>query len=97
MHGSAVPLGPDDALVVRGAARRLDDVLGQLASAARAEGVPTVELDQPQPADELMAQIPLTARLQLLASRRADAGGHDPDLVITGAWDGERLWATGAP
>ena len=97
LHGSAVPLGPDDALVVLGAARDRDDFLGQLASAARAEGVPTVELDQPQPADELMAQIPLTARLQLLASRRADAGGHDPDLVITGAWDGERLWATGAP
>ncbi len=80
-----------------GAARDEDGFLGQLASAARAEGVPAVELDQSQPADELMAQIPLTARLQLLASRRADAGGHDPDLVITGAWDGERLWATGAP
>jgi glucosamine--fructose-6-phosphate aminotransferase (isomerizing) len=68
-----------------------------LAAAARAEGVPTVELEQPEPADELMAQIPLTARLQLLASRRADAGGHDPDLVITGHWDDEELWATGAP
>ncbi len=80
-----------------GAAATRDDFLGQLANAARAEDVPACELDQPEPADELMAQIPLTARLQLLASRRADAGGHDPDLVITGAWDDERLWATGAP
>jgi hypothetical protein len=43
-----------------------------------------------------MAQIPLTARLQLLALRRAEAGGHDPDTVITGGWDDESLWAFGA-
>jgi glutamine---fructose-6-phosphate transaminase (isomerizing) len=97
LHGSAVPLGPDDALLVLGSGRDGDDFLGQLANAARAENVPVVELDQPTPSDELMTQIPLTARLQLLAARRAEAGGHDPDLVITGAWDDERLWATGAP
>ena len=78
-------------------ARDEDDFLAQLAAASRAEGVPAVELEQPEPADELMAQIPLTARLQLLAAKRALAGGHDPDLVITGHWDDKRLWATGAP
>lgn len=97
LHGSAVPLGPEDALVVLGAARDEDDFLGQLADAALAEGVPVARLDQPEPDDELMAQIPLTVRLQLLALRRAEAGGHDPDTVIKGAWDGEKLWATGAP
>jgi glucosamine--fructose-6-phosphate aminotransferase (isomerizing) len=97
LHGSAVPLGTEDALLVLDGARDEDDFLGQLAAAARAENVPTAELDQADPDDELMAQIPLTARLQLLASRRADARGHDPDVVITGAWDDERLWATGAP
>lgn len=97
LHGSAVPLGADDALIVLGSGRDRDDFLGQLANAARAEGVDTRELDQPQPEDELMVQIPLTVRLQLLALRRAEAGGHDPDLVITGRWDDERLWATGAP
>ncbi len=97
LHGSAVPLGPQDAIIVLGGGRDGDDFLGQLANASRAEDVPTAELDQPTPADELMAQIPLTARLQLLAAERARAGGHDPDLVITGAWDDERLWATGAP
>ena len=59
--------------------------------------MPAVELDQPEPADELMAQIPLTARLQLLALRRAEAGGQDPDKVIVGPWDDDALWATGAP
>jgi hypothetical protein len=44
-----------------------------------------------------MAQIPLTTRLQLLALRRAESGGHDPDTVITGAWYDDALWATGAP
>jgi glucosamine--fructose-6-phosphate aminotransferase (isomerizing) len=97
LHGSAVPLGADDALVVLGGGRDEDDFLAQLANAARGESVPVAELDQAQPTDELMAQIPLTARLQLLALRRAEAGGHDPDTVITGAWDDERLWAIGAP
>jgi hypothetical protein len=44
-----------------------------------------------------MAQIPLTARLQVLALRRAEAGGQDPDKVIVGAWDDTELWETGAP
>jgi glutamine---fructose-6-phosphate transaminase (isomerizing) len=97
LHGSAVPLTGDDALIVLGSGRDGDDFLGQLANAARGEGLAVCEIDQPQPADELMAQIPLTARLQLLALRRAEAGGHNPDEVITGRWGDERLWATGAP
>jgi glutamine---fructose-6-phosphate transaminase (isomerizing) len=97
LHGSAVPLTGDDALIVLGSGRDHDEFLGQLANAARREGLAVCELDQPQPADDLMAQIPLTARLQLLALRRAEAGGHDPDVVITGAWEDEKLWATGAP
>jgi len=97
LHGSAVPLTGDDALIVLGSGRDGDDFLAQLANAARGEGLEVCEIDQPQPADELMAQIPLTARLQLLALRRAEAGGHDPDEVITGRWADERLWATGTP
>jgi glucosamine--fructose-6-phosphate aminotransferase (isomerizing) len=97
LHGSAVPLAADDALIVLGSGRDGDDFLGQLANAARAEGLDTRELDQARPEDDLMAQIPLTARLQLLALRRAEAGGHDPDAVIIGHWEDERLWSTGAP
>jgi len=95
LHGNAVPLGDQDALIVLG--RDAHGFLARLAEAARVAGLAVRELEQPQPADELMAQIPLTARLQLLASRRADAAGHDPDTVITGPWDDEMLWATGAP
>jgi glucosamine--fructose-6-phosphate aminotransferase (isomerizing) len=95
LHGNAVPLGERDALIVLG--RDADGFLERLAGAARAAGLAVSELDQPEPADELMAQIPLTARLQLLALRRAEAGGHDPDTVIVGPWADEALWATGAP
>jgi glucosamine--fructose-6-phosphate aminotransferase (isomerizing) len=97
LHGSAVPLGGDDALIVLGSGRDGHDFLGQLANAAREAGVRVCEIDQPKPADDLMAQVPLTARLQLLALRRAEAGGHDPDEVIVGSWGDERLWQTGAP
>ena len=47
--------------------------------------------------DPLLAQIPLTVRLQLLASRLADDGSHDPDRVILGAWGAEALWAIPGP
>jgi glucosamine--fructose-6-phosphate aminotransferase (isomerizing) len=95
LHGNAVPLNGDDVLIAIGSDP--DGFLPRLAKAARESGVPTVEIDQPDPADELMAQIPLTARLQVLALRRAEAGGQDPDKVIVGAWDDTELWETGAP
>jgi glutamine---fructose-6-phosphate transaminase (isomerizing) len=95
LHGSAVPLGERDALVLVGTDE--DGLLGELAKAATAEGVPTAVLREDTMRDELMAQIPLTVRLQLLALRRAERGGHDPDTVITGAWAAEALWRAGAP
>jgi glutamine---fructose-6-phosphate transaminase (isomerizing) len=97
LHGSAVPLGERDGLLILDPGRDDDGLVRELASAARTEGVAVAELDQPEPGDELMAQIPLTVRLQLLALRRAGAGGHDPDTVITGAWAAESLWNAGAP
>jgi glutamine---fructose-6-phosphate transaminase (isomerizing) len=97
LHGSAVPLDGRDGLLILEAGRDDDGLLRELARAARAEGVAVAELDQSEPADELMAQIPLTVRLQLLALRRAEAGGHDPDKVIVGAWAADALWNAGAP
>ena len=91
LHGNAVPLNDRDVLIALGK----DEFVERLAGVARSAGVPTVELDQP--GDELMAQIPLTARLQLLALRRAEAAGQDPDTVILSPWDDEQLWETGAP
>lgn len=95
LHGNAVPLTGDDVVIVLGSDP--DGFLPRLAGAARAAGVPAIGLDQADPDDALMAQIPLTARLQLLALRRAEAGGRDPDKVIVGPWDDGELWETGAP
>jgi glutamine---fructose-6-phosphate transaminase (isomerizing) len=95
LHGNAVPLNSDDALITLG--RNDDGFLLLLAKAARQSGVPVVELGQSDLKDELIAQIPLTVPLQLLALRHAEAGGQDPDKVIVGPWDDEELWETGAP
>jgi glucosamine--fructose-6-phosphate aminotransferase (isomerizing) len=94
LHGSAVPLDERDALILVG--RDEDGLLGELGKAARAEGVTVARLDEPGD-DRLIAQIALTVPLQLLALRRAEAGGHDPDTVITGAWAATDLWEAGAP
>lgn len=95
LHGSAVPLDERDALVLVGPDE--DGLLHELGKAAEAEGVAVERLGEVAGAsDELMAQIPLTVRLQLLALRRAEQGGHDPDTVITGAWAAEALWNAGA-
>jgi glucosamine--fructose-6-phosphate aminotransferase (isomerizing) len=95
LHGNAVPLNGDDVLIAVGSDP--DGFVSRLAAAARAEGVPTVELDGPTLDDELTAQIPLTVPLQLLALRRAVARNQDPDTVIVGSWGDDELWATGAP
>jgi len=95
LHGNAVPLNDADVLIAVGSDP--DGFVSRLAAAARAEGVPTVELDGPTRDDELTAQIPLTVPLQLLALRRAVARDQDPDKVIVGSWGDDELWATGAP
>jgi glutamine---fructose-6-phosphate transaminase (isomerizing) len=95
LHGSAVPLGRRDGLLLVGPDE--DGLLTGLGEAAEAEGVAVGRIGGAQPGDELMSQIPLTVRLQLLALRRAEEGGHDPDTVITGAWAAEALWSVGAP
>jgi glutamine---fructose-6-phosphate transaminase (isomerizing) len=96
LHGSAVPLGEHDALVLVGPDE--NHLLHELAKAAEAEGIAVGRLGaEAAPQDELMAQIPLTVPLQLLALKRAEQGGHDPDTVITGAWQAEALWNAGAP
>jgi glutamine---fructose-6-phosphate transaminase (isomerizing) len=96
LHGSAVPLGERDGLLLVG--QEEDGLLHGLAKAAEAEGIAVGRLgEEAAPRDELMAQIPLTVRLQLLALKRTEQGGHDPDTVITGAWAAEALWNAGAP
>jgi glutamine---fructose-6-phosphate transaminase (isomerizing) len=67
-----------------------------VAGAARAEGIGLTRLaEAPSELPPILAQFPLTARVQLLALRFAQERSQDPDLVITGAWAAEPLWAIG--
>jgi glutamine---fructose-6-phosphate transaminase (isomerizing) len=97
LHGVAVPLGRGDALLsIQPSADRFG-MLELLTEAAASEGLQTVTVDEPDGLDPVLAQIPLTVRLQKLASDFADARGTDPDKVIVGGWAGDRLWQAGAP
>ncbi len=96
LHGSAVPLTPDDAMI----ALLPPDPSGlveALAVAAERSGIPVRRVREGSGLPPVLAQIPLTVRLQLLALRFATERGHNPDVVIEGPWADESLWALGAP
>ena len=96
LHGNAVPIGSHDHVI---ALTTPDDdgFVDAVAKAAEAEGVGVTRLAEPAPLPPVLAQIPLAARLQVLALRLALARGQNPDKVITGRWDDPALWAIGAP
>jgi glutamine---fructose-6-phosphate transaminase (isomerizing) len=96
LHGSAVPLTPEDHLV---ALTTPDDdgFVDALAKAGEAEGIGVTRVAEPAPLPALLAQIPLTVRLQMLALRIATSRGQDPDKVIVGHWDDPALWSLGNP
>ena len=96
LHGSAVPLTPEDAIVLL-TPPDPDGFLTALGTAAEAEGIAVSRLDEPSPLPVLLAQIPLAVRAQLLALRIALERGQDPDKVIVGAWDDAALWSLGSP
>ena len=95
LHGGAVPLTAADGLVVLEPAADPDGLTAALGAAAQAERVPVAVLaaaDVPGAVDSgplppLLAQIPMTVRLQLLAERFARLRRQDPDVAITGEWD----------
>lgn len=96
LHGSAVPLGRDDHLV----ALRPPDTNGLVDGVARAaegERIRVTRLTEPSDLPPLLAQIPLTVRLQLLALRFATQRHQNPDIVIERSWADETLWGLGAP
>ena len=105
LHGGAVPLTAADGLLVLEPAADPDGLTAALGAAAEAERVPVALLgatDGPASADSgplppLLAQIPMTVRLQLLAERFARLRRQDPDVAITGEWDAPALWKMGAP
>jgi glucosamine--fructose-6-phosphate aminotransferase (isomerizing) len=97
LHGSAVPLTGADHLIALTPPDTSGLVEG-VAGAARGEGIGVTSLVEPaRDLPPILAQIPLTARLQLLALRFATERGQNPDLVITGAWGAEALWSIGSP
>jgi len=96
LHGSAVPLGRKDRILGLTTPDN-DGLVGGVAEAAAAEGIPVDLLEEPAALPPLLAQIPLTVRLQMLALRFAVEGGQDPDTVIVGAWDDADLWRIGRP
>ena len=96
LHGSAVPLDARDRLV----ALFPPDPSGLVEAVARAgesERVPVTRLIEPGDLPIALAQLPLTARLQLLALRFALERSQNPDTVIVGAWNDPATWAIGAP
>jgi glutamine---fructose-6-phosphate transaminase (isomerizing) len=96
LHGSAVPLDSRDRIL--GLTTPDDDgFVRSMAGAAGSEGIPVDFLEEPALLPVLLAQIPLTVRLQMLALRFAIERGQDPDTVIVGGWADEALWQVGLP
>jgi glucosamine--fructose-6-phosphate aminotransferase (isomerizing) len=95
LHGSAVPLDRRDHLLTLTPPD--EPLVAGIGAAASQEGLGVTVLREPSRLPVVLAQLPLTARLQLLALRLAREGGHDPDRVIVGSWGDEALWKAGAP
>jgi glucosamine--fructose-6-phosphate aminotransferase (isomerizing) len=96
LHGSAVPLRAGDHLITL-TPPDADGFVTALGAAGREAGLGVTDLHEPWPLPLLLAQIPLTARLQMLALRLAAARGMNPDTVIEGPWQNDALWKHGAP
>jgi glucosamine--fructose-6-phosphate aminotransferase (isomerizing) len=104
LQGFAVPYGPADGLVLIDPETDPDGLVAALGEAAAQERIPVSTVHEPAPANVtasgaglVIAQIPLTVRLQCLAARFATLRRTDPDVAITGAWAQPGLWALGAP
>ncbi|MFD3516596.1 hypothetical protein [Streptomyces sp. NPDC058657] len=100
LHGAAVPLTAADGLLVLEPAADRDGLTGALGRVAAAESIPVTTLTAHPGAPALppvLAQIPLTVRLQLLAERFAALRHQDPDVAIVGAWADPALWEAGRP
>ena len=96
LHGSAVPLTSQDHLL---ALTTPDDdgLVEGVARAAETEGIDVTRVEEPAALPVMLAQIPLTVRLQMIALRFARDRHQDPDKVIVGGWDDTGLWSIGAP
>jgi glutamine---fructose-6-phosphate transaminase (isomerizing) len=96
LHGHAVPLNGSDHLVTL-APPDTQRLTAGVEAAAHAVGVGVTRIEEPPGLPPLLAQIPLTVRLQALALRFALERGTNPDVAIEGPWDDPGLWAIGSP
>ena len=96
LHGHAVPLNASDHLLTL-APPDTQGLTAGVEDAARKAGVPVTRVEEPSRLPVLLAQIPLTVRLQVLALRYATERGYDPDVAIEPPWDDADLWAIGSP
>ena len=98
LHGNAVPFTAADGLLLLQPEADQDGLTAAVGEAAARQGIPvsmlTIAADRLSP---LLAQLPMTVHLQLMAERFARLRGQDPDTVITGAWADEDLWQIGMP
>ncbi len=98
LHGSAVPFGAADGLILLEPDNDPDTLVAALGRAAQEEGIAVSTLAGPgNDLPPVLAQLPMTVRLQLLAARFALARRQNPDVAITGAWAEADLWMLGAP
>lgn len=98
LHGAAVPFGTSDGLILLEPAQDPDGLVAALGEAARLEGIAVHTLgDSADDLPPVLAQLPMTARLQLLADRFAGVRRQNPDVAIAGAWAEQKLWTMGAP
>ncbi|GAA3203029.1 hypothetical protein GCM10010468_16900 [Actinocorallia longicatena] len=94
LHGGAVPFTAADGLIVLAPEADPDGLAEGLAGAAAGEGLAVTRL-RGSGGHPLLAQIPMTVRLQSLAARFAVLRGQDPDVAIVGEWAAPGLWALG--
>jgi glucosamine--fructose-6-phosphate aminotransferase (isomerizing) len=113
LHGAAVPLSAADGVLLLEPGADPDGLTEAVGAAAELEGIPVAVLSAADrsAADSsdatssaaapglspILAQIPMTVRLQLLAERFAGWRGQDPDTAIIGAWADPVVWRLGLP
>lgn len=97
LNGQAVPMRAGDALVLLAPQTDPDGLTAGLGHAAAEEGIAVHAVDGNGAGNPVLDQIAVVIRLQRLALGLARARDQDPDVVIDGAWAGERLWNIGSP
>ena len=85
LHGNAVPFTAADGVLLLQPEADQDGLTAAVGEAAARERIPVSMVSLPDDGlSPLLAQLPMTVHLQLMAERFARLRGQDPDTVITG-------------